>query len=424
MANDKFLICPKLESKHLHIIIFVISSLLRKVIPTLLENSDFFNINNQERYFKEKCYFDMVTNFIGDILVGVYILIKLIRNKDKNKVTTSEGAKTKKNMLKKFFIYLPIIALIDIMAQLCLFLFSYIDKKGSILGMDKDPNTKVIYEQDLFFVVAIDIVCRYIFSRIFLKSYFYKHHYFSMIFNFIAFVPLIVINLKDIFSNQNNKNMEYGLIIVYLILYIIMTILYSLEDVFNKIALNKLLLRPYELMFYKAVFQIIGIIIVSIVIIQDDNFNSYIKDNLSDIHLLGRLFYRLCFIVCNIFRTISLITIIEVINPNHLSILKSTEFIALFIFIMIWSFVDIKKEKITPINIIFESISFLFLLIGSLIHNEMIIINKWGLYECTDYYKIEVKGFSNIDVNFEGENIKNDKNQDSLLGESLSQETD
>ena len=424
MANDKFLICPKLESKHLHIIIFVISSLLRKVIPTLLENSDFFNINNQERYFKEKCYFDMVTNFIGDILVGVYILIKLIRNKDKNKVTTSEGAKTKKNMLKKFFIYLPIIALIDIMAQLCLFLFSYIDKKGSILGMDKDPNTKVIYEQDLFFVVAIDIVCRYIFSRIFLKSYFYKHHYFSMIFNFIAFVPLIVINLKDIFSNENNKNMEYGLIIVYLILYIIMTILYSLEDVFNKIALNKLLLRPYELMFYKAVFQIIGIIIVSIVIIQDDNFNSYIKDNLSDIHLLGRLFYRLCFIVCNIFRTISLITIIEVINPNHLSILKSTEFIALFIFIMIWSFVDIKKEKITPINIIFESISFLFLLIGSLIHNEMIIINKWGLYECTDYYKIEVKGFSNIDVNFEGENIKNDKNQDSLLGESLSQETD
>ena len=339
-------------------------------------------------------------------------------------MTTSEGAKTKKNMLKKFFIYLPIIALIDIMAQLCLFLFSYIDKKGSILGMDKDPNTKVIYEQDLFFVVAIDIVCRYIFSRIFLKSYFYKHHYFSMIFNFIAFVPLIVINLKDIFSNQNNKNMEYGLIIVYLILYIIMTILYSLEDVFNKIALNKLLLRPYELMFYKAVFQIIGIIIVSIVIIQDDNFNSYIKDNLSDIHLLGRLFYRLCFIVCNIFRTISLITIIEVINPNHLSILKSTEFIALFIFIMIWSFVDIKKEKITPINIIFESISFLFLLIGSLIHNEMIIINKWGLYECTDYYKIEVKGFSNIDVNFEGENIKNDKNQDSLLGESLSQETD
>lgn len=424
MANDKFLICPKLESKHLHIIIFVISSLLRKVIPTLLENSDFFKLYNQERYFKEKCYFDMVTNFIGDILVGVYILIKLIRNKDKNKVTTSEGAKTKKNMLKKFFIYLPIIALIDIMAQLCLFLFSYIDKKGSILGMDKDPNTKVIYEQDLFFVVAIDIVCRYVFSRIFLKSYFYKHHYFSMIFNFIAFVPLIVINLKDIFSNVNNKNMEYGLIIVYLILYIIMTILYSLEDVFNKIALNKLLLRPYELMFYKAVFQIIGIIIVSIVIIQDDNFNSYIKDNLSDIHLLGRFFYRLCFIVCNIFRTISLITIIEVINPNHLSILKSTEFIALFIFIMIWSFVDIEKEKITPINIIFESISFLFLLIGSLIHNEMIIINKWGLYECTDYYKIEVKGFSNIDVNFEGENIKNDKNQDSLLGESLSQETD
>lgn len=423
MKKEYFLICPKLESRHLHILIFVISSLLRKVIPTLLDNADFAKLNSPEKYFKEKCYFDMLTNFIGDISVGVYILIKLIINKDKNKVTTSEGEKTKKNMSKIFFIYLPIIALIDFMAQLCLFLFSYIDKKGSILGMNKGQNTKVIYDQDLFFVVAIDIVCRYVFSRIFLKSYFYKHHYFSMIFNFIAFVPLIVINLKDIFTNENNKEIEYSLIIFYLILFIIMTILYSLEDVFNKIALNKLLLRPYELMFYKAVFEIIGIIIVSIIIMTSENFSNYINDNLSGIHLLGRLFYRLCFIVCNIFRTISLITIIEVLNPNHLSILKSTEFIALFIFIMIWSFLDNDKEKISPINIIFESFSFLFLLIGSLIHNEMIIINKWGLYECTDYYKLEVKGFSNIDVNFE-ENIKNDKAQDSLLGESLSQETD
>ena len=95
--------------------------------------------------------------------------------------------------------------------------------------MNKGQNTKVIYDQDLFFVVAIDIVCRYVFSRIFLKSYFYKHHYFSMIFNFIAFVPLIVINLKDIFTNENNKQIEYSLIIFYLILFIIMTILYSLE---------------------------------------------------------------------------------------------------------------------------------------------------------------------------------------------------
>ena len=45
----------------------------------------------------------------------------------------------------------------------------------------------------------------------------------------------------------------------------------------------------------------------------------------------------------------------------------------------------------------------------------MIIINKFGLFECTDYYKTEIKPFSNVDVNFED---KNKKEESSLLGES------
>jgi hypothetical protein len=200
---------------------------------------------------------------------------------------------------------------------------------------------------------------------------------------------LAIINLKDIFTGDEYKESGY-FIYIYLILFLIMTILYSLEDVFNKIALNKLLLRPYELMFYKAVFQIIGIIFVSF--IMKGKIVDYVKIQFS----VGRIFYRLFFIICNIFRTISLITIIELINPNHLSILKSTEFIGLFIFIMIWS-KTVDNKEIDFIKIILESFSLLLLLIGSIIHNEIIIINKWGLLECTDYYKTDIIGFTNID---------------------------
>ena len=430
-VNKNFLIFPKLESKHIYIIIFVISSFLRTLIPSLIENSKFAKVkdNNNKVYFKEICYFDLLTNFISDISVGIYKLISLFKEKEKNnKITTSEGIKTKQNMLRLFFQILLLIALIDICAQLCLYVFSYIDPKGVILGIGKDSEdkekNKIINEYDLFFIVGIDILFRYIFSRIILKSFFYKHHYLSMALNAIGFVPLIIINMKDLVinydkaeENDDSNKVKFGIFITYIILYIIRTILYSLEDVYNKIALNKLLLRPYELMLYKALFEIIPIIIISTISINSSNFSDYINENLVNSKLVGRLLYRLFFIICNIFRTISLITIIEKINPNSLSILKSLEFISFFIYITF-------KEKIwnDPLNIIFESISCIILLLGALIHNEIIIINKWKFLECTDYYKCEIKSFSNIDINNSEEKIN--RAQESLISESNSQEVD
>lgn len=415
--NKNFLIFPKLESKHIHIIIFVISTFLRTLIPSLIERTSFAKVKNIENHYKEICYFDMLTNFISDISVGIYKLISLFKEKERtSKITTSEGVKTKKSMLRIFFQILPLIALIDTLAQLCLYVFSYIDSNGDILGIGKERDLKVIRDDNLFFVVAIDILFRYIFSRIILAStFFYRHHYLSMALNAIGFVPLIIINMKDLTINydRNEDRVKFNIFITYIILYIIRTILYSLEDVYNKKALNKLLLRPYELMFYKALFEIIPIIIVSTISINSPNFSDYIRENLTGTHLVGRLLYRLFFIICNIFRTISLITIIEKINPNSLSILKSLEFIAFFIYLLF-------SEKLwnNVVNIIFESISCIILLLGALIHNEMIIINKWKFFECTDYYKSEIKSFSNIDITNSYSGDKTNKTQDSLISES------
>ena len=60
-------------------------------------------------------------------------------------------------------------------------------------------------------------------------------------------------------------------------------------------------------------------------------------------------------------------------------------------------------EDIKYINYIFEFISCIILLFGALIYDEMIIIKICGFFECTDYYKAEVKGFSNINVDYNEE---------------------
>ena len=400
MCETKCLICPKLDFKNIYILIFVLTSLFRRLIPKIIQKLD----NNDNKPPNTVIYyFDIVSNFFSYIISSFLIIKdKLKKGYNKEQITTSEGEKTIKNMRRFFFIIIPLIALTDFLGQLCLYFFYRIQS-------NKSEIDKYISQEDLFFIIFFDISFRYIFSRILLKSYFYKHHYLSMILTFIGSIPLLIIAMKNIFEIKNISDQKDS-IIVFIFLYLIRALLFSLEDVFNKIALNKLLLRPYQLMFYKSLFEMIPIIGLSVPeIIKDFDDFKKIYNN-----LLGFLLYRGVYIIFGFFLFFAYISIIELVNPNHLSILKSLEFIAFYINNTIWDFIEKEKNDIKYFNYIFEFISCIILLFAALLHNEMIIIKKCGLYECTDYYKTEVKGFSNIDVDFDADKTltNNDETED------------
>lgn len=400
MCETKCLICPKLDFKNIYILIFVLTSLFRRLIPKIIQKLD----NNDNKPPNTVIYyFDIVSNFFSYIISSFLIIKdKLKKGYNKEQITTSEGEKTIKNMRRFFFIIIPLIALTDFLGQLCLYFFCRIQS-------NKSEIDKYISQEDLFFIIFFDISFRYIFSRILLKSYFYKHHYLSMILTFIGSIPLLIIAMKNIFEIKNISDQKDS-IIIFIFLYLIRALLFSLEDVFNKIALNKLLLRPYQLMFYKSLFEMIPIIGLSVPeIIKDFDDFKKIYNN-----LLGFLLYRGVYIIFGFFLFFAYISIIELVNPNHLSILKSLEFIAFYINNTIWDFIEKEKNDIKYFNYIFEFISCIILLFAALLHNEMIIIKKCGLYECTDYYKTEVKGFSNIDVDFDADKTltNNDETED------------
>ena len=400
MCETKCLICPKLDFKNIYILIFVLTSLFRRLIPKIIQKLD----NNDNKPPNTVIYyFDIVSNFFSYIISSFLIIKdKLKKGYNKEQITTSEGEKTIKNMRRFFFIIIPLIALTDFLGQLCLYFFYRIQS-------NKSEIDKYISQEDLFFIIFFDISFRYIFSRILLKSYFYKHHYLSMILTFIGSIPLLIIAMKNIFEIENISEQKDS-IIIFIFFYLIRALLFSLEDVFNKIALNKLLLRPYQLMFYKSLFEMIPIIGLSVPeIINDFDDFKKIYNN-----LLGFLLYRGVYIIFGFFLFFAYISIIELVNPNHLSILKSLEFIAFYINNTIWDFIEKEKNDIKYFNYIFEFISCIILLFAALLHNEMIIIKKCGLYECTDYYKTEVKGFSNIDVDFDADKTltNNDETED------------
>ena len=399
---------PKPGSKFNYLLIFIFCSLMRKLIPRFIEKMSGNGYNDREdletiNFNKNRCYFDLLSNFIADFLAGIMILINKCRYKTSNNVPI-QNPKTKQEIKSRFYFYLPIIAIIDFIAQLCLFLFSFIITKGKLL------EEEVVKEENLYFVVLIDIISRYGFSRFFLSGHFYKHHIVSIIITCIGFIPLTIKNIIDLKLIENNK-----ITYIYLVLFIFMTIIYSMEDVLNKICLNQLILRPYELMFYKSLFQILLVFLLTIYLILFNNLIEYIGNSFN----FYRVIYRFSFIISNIFRTWSLITIIELLSPNHLSVLKSSEFAVLFIFISLFNsfYNDFKGDNYFYI---FGSLCCVISIIGSAIHNEIFIINKFGLLECTDFYKTELKDFSDIDDDLEDTSIdKNDQTLDSFLGDSI-----
>ena len=426
--EKKLFIFPKWDEKIKYIFIFIICSLMRRLIPRIIECFSFAKL--VESKFKFDHYFNLMTNFISDFSVGIILLINKLREHYNNRETYKIVPPTaiKANMKKYFFILFSIIAIIDFIAQFCMFIFPFFDPKNKIL--EEQSKKTIIKEEDLYFVVLIDIISRYIFSKFILKGHFYRHHILAIIITCIGFIPFIIVNMINLINSYQDQN-EYKIhrnMIIYLILYITMTIIYSLEDVLNKICLNKLIIKPFELMFYKAVFQIIFVVPLTLYMIIKENISEHFSTNFKGIKILGRIVYRLSFIICNIFRTWSLITIIQLVNPNHLSILKSSEFAILFVVFPIFKYIkDISphidyKYDFDAINLISGIICFIISFIGSAIHNEIIIINRCGLYECTDFYKIEIK--KNEDIDFIEKDDKNSVNRDSLPEDSSSQLTE
>jgi hypothetical protein len=197
----------------------------------------------------------------------------------------------------------------------------------------------------------------------------------------------IILGIIDMLSIINKKNeIEATPKIIFSIFLIIQTIAYSYEDVLNKIALEKDYFTPYSLLFYKGLFQIPLVIILSlfILIYNDDNGKNVWKSffGLNTQTLNFYLIKRSIFIVFNILRSISLVQVIDKFSSQYLSILKVLE----SLFIYIYFVIDIQgKGYFSWYENIIISISFLILVLTSLIYNEVLVLNFFGLQDYTQH---------------------------------------
>ena len=382
--NCKLFIIPKLLRKHIYLLFFLLGALFRVLIPDILiklrgkqDDSEIKDL----KYLLTKKYFEIIRNVISALLLGIPHLLNRMRNRDeeykKIKQQTYVTNKQKINfiyndnessripiMLKIIFI----IASVDVFCQLAVPIKFIIEDK--ILDneiLNADPN-------NLYFLLFFDIFARYFFSRWILRTYFYIHHYLSFLLNLIG---LILISFVDIWvkviGNEKNERKFDPLFIAIISVQLIM---YSFEDIMNKVAFRALSILPYTLIFYNGLFQLGYFIIISIL------FFSFKLNDFTDINWQFEIQYSICFIPFNILRNYYLVEVIDKFSAQHMALLRVTECSIIFIYNKIACDVLVLK----PYEFIIQCIGFFFLIMSSLIHNEIIIINHPKLKAKTQVY--------------------------------------
>ena len=160
-------------------------------------------------------------------------------------------------------------------------------------------------------------------------------------------------------------------------------ILYSLEDIINKVAFSTLYILPNTLIFYKGLCQLIYLAIISgLLIFIEIFFELDMKRNIE-----WEIQKFICFVPFNIIRTFFLVKVIDKFSAQHMTLLRVGETIMIFIYNkFISGFFEIKSFYYETGQLCLQIAGFIFLLISTLIHNEIIIINHPKLKAKTEYY--------------------------------------
>ena len=383
IINCKLFLIPKPTKKHLYLFLFLFGSLMSILIPTEILKIDEKDINEENIQLKKQLtqkYFEIINSILSSLLMGIPHFINRIRNKDEYKniqqqtyktnsqkidfINNNDNKEENRNLIMIKIIF--IISFVDIICQLLIPIKFIIEDKLFHEIKYKDRT-------HLFFLLLFDIFARYLFSRWILKTYFYIHHKLSFILTIIGLIPISYVDLFKKIKLNNYYNSFYVIIVA------IMYILYSFEDIMNKVAFRALSILPYTLIFYNGLFMLGYFVIISIFFFL---FGLYDFQNDFDIFFV--LKYSLCFLPFYILRDYYLIKVIDTFSAQYMALLRVAESIVIFGY-----YHPKGKEKSFGLNsydYLLQWIGFFFLLISTLIHNEIIIINHPKLKQKTKYY--------------------------------------
>ena len=371
--KKKYFFFPKPHLNHFLFLLFFVISILKKYVNTFFPQKPKIPLEFLELYIYN------LSDFFS--IIPLFILQK--RTKRKKEIIDSNSNKDvkgghgyiynnreKTNPKSKIRIF--ILTISDYIAQISSVIF-YVILNEMNIPMKFAKLTSLL---------IINVIVIFIISKLILHNHFYRHHSLSLLINIICLIVLIIVDICNIINYSGEIKMQF----IYIIIKIVQSILYSLEDVLIKVLILSYYLHPFKILFKKALFQFFYNIIFNFPFIfiklrDKDEEKEFLFP------MIGRLFEdKINILITFIYAGISFIyngtifKIIDEFSPNHFAIARVIENFGILMLNIILEGADSQK------NLVFNLIIYILLIFAALVYNEFFIINICGLSKYTKYF--------------------------------------
>ena len=205
------LIFPKLNFNNIFFLFFLIS-FFAKLYINKLSNKEENKEKGEKPEYNCRLLFNIYIYTISDLFsIFLFIIVKIKSRTHTNKqnnynktlnINSDEDSNSSKKIVykghlpineHKLFLNIFLVAITDLLAAYVKLIFFLVNKNY------ERPYIKYLLIFNIFF--------KYLFSKIFLKNKFYRHHYLSFVINIIG---LVLLEISQITGNKNVKrNLKY-----------------------------------------------------------------------------------------------------------------------------------------------------------------------------------------------------------------------
>ena len=290
------------------------------------------NIKSLESDLKEGLnneYIELLSLNLADLLAGFFVIYTKcsfqkndFKKLSKGKSITDIKLIYKNNPinLNKKLCLLILISVLDLISRSSYFWFYLLcDKVDSIKIKLINKNERVLNGYQTDFLIAIDILFRYLFSRLILKTKLYRHHLLAIIISVIGFLVISTIDIISIINDEDNISVK----LLFILFILSRPIFFPLADVINKILLSKAFLLPHTLMFDRGLIEFTILLIISLILFLTNSLDISYESNIIYIILIKFGFTIIYFI-----KAFCLMQVIYNFTSQYVSFLVTSESLA------------------------------------------------------------------------------------------------
>ena len=371
--KKKYILFVKPRLIHLLFLFYFICSIIKQTLLKDIKEKDNLSIPILKLYVYD----------IGDFISLIPLLVIKIKSKSKNSdnninnsrnnskegldyIYTGEITYEYEKNRKAIILNIFLISIFDFVAQISTTVYYLVRGSQNLEVKQANLNSLLIF----------NVIFLFLFSHLILKTLFYRHHFFSFVIFIICLIVIVILDFIEI--NRDNSD-KIVISIIYLLIRIFATMLYSLEDTIAKLMFHNYYFSPSLLLLIKAIIQLFYLIIFSIPLIyvkfKDEKGEEKILFSMfeSIFNNILYIFLYVLYMINSFFYNILNYSLIDVFSPNHTAIAKIFENFGVLIINVI------EKDIKTDYYLIIRFIIIIILIIASFIYNEFLVINICGL---------------------------------------------